>query len=136
MSDSSVRNGKVSVKGGQLQDHVTPAVSRAFAELPVRCGDAFSDAVQCVEPFLVPFETWSLLHYGLYGSIDGQPRISVIDSAEKGRALLRLLDKTISENEGAIVPSDLSAALGQIAAVLPRLTEDPAFRRLSAQARR
>jgi len=44
----------------------TPATSKAFAQLPAACGgEDFAAAVDAVERFLVPFECWSLIEYGL-----------------------------------------------------------------------
>src|SRR5690606_8923645 len=37
----------------------TPGVARALADLPAACGEAFAEAVNAIERFLVPFECWS-----------------------------------------------------------------------------
>jgi hypothetical protein len=114
----------------------TPGVSKAFADLPAAVRGAFAPAVKAVDRFLVPFDAWSLLDYGLYGDEDGQPKLSGIDTPIKASALLRLLDATIGTAASAVVPHDLAAALAKIEEVTPSLAQDPNFRRLAAAARR
>jgi hypothetical protein len=113
-----------------------PGVSRALAELPATSGEAFAEAVEAVERFLVPFDCWSMLDYGLYGEKDGQRRLSSIDNPVKAKALLRLLDRTIGTAEGAVIPHDLADALDQICSVAPYLLETQEYRRLATAARR
>ncbi|WP_068878795.1 MULTISPECIES: hypothetical protein [unclassified Phenylobacterium] len=114
----------------------TPGVSRAFADLPATAGDRFAAAVDAVERFLVPFDCWSLIDYGLYGADEMQtPRLAMIDTPAKAEALLRLLDRTVGASPGAVVPHGLSSALQQIRAVAPKLAERPDFRRLATAAR-
>ncbi|MFL6603482.1 MAG: hypothetical protein ACJ8R9_19440 [Steroidobacteraceae bacterium] len=114
----------------------TPAGSRAFAHLPAACGDAFAAAVAAVDRFLVPFECWSLIDYGLYGDEDGKAKLERIDTPEKAAALLQLLDRTIGTGAGSVIPHDLSEALQHVRQVAPRLQESPIFLRLAAAARR
>jgi hypothetical protein len=114
----------------------TPGVSRALADLPVTSRGAFVPAVDAIQRFLVPFDTWSMLDYGLFGDDDGEPRLSNIDDAEKAAAFLRLLDCTIGTAQSAVIPYDLGAALGQIEKVAPSLVQEPLFRRLATAARR
>jgi hypothetical protein len=114
----------------------TSGVSKALADLPATSRGAFVPAVDAIQRFLVPFDTWSLHDYGLFGDDDGQPRLSNIDDAEKAAALLRLLDSTIGTGESAIIPYDLDAALAQIEQVAPALADGPTFRRLATAARR
>lgn len=114
----------------------TPGVSRAFADLPYTCRECFAEAVAAVERFLVPFDAWSLMDYGLYGSSDERPKLSTIDTSAKAEALLLLLSSTISTSEDAVVPSDLATALSQIAEVSPLLRDSQLFRRLAALSRR
>jgi hypothetical protein len=120
----------------QERSLATPGVSRAFADLPATSCEAFADAVEMIERFLVPFECWSMLDYGLYGDEGGVKKLSMIDDEAKANALLRLLDLTVGTSEGAIVPLDLTEALDQIRLVGPHLTESVRFRRLSTAARR
>lgn len=120
----------------QERSLATPGVSRALADLPATSGEAFAEAVEAVERFLVPFQCWSMLEYGLYGDEGGVRKLSIIDSEKKARALLRLLDLTVGTAENAIVPIGLASALDQISSVVPPLVTDPAFRRLSTAARR
>jgi len=114
----------------------TPGVSRALADLPAAAGEAFAEAVETIERFLVPFECWSMLDYGLYGKEGSHPKLSIIDNHVKASAFLRLLDKTIGIAEGAVVPHDLADALDRISRVAPNLVENQVFRRLATNARR
>lgn len=120
----------------QERSLATPGVSGALADLPATSGEAFAEAVDAIERFLVPFDCWSMVDYGLYGEDDGEKKLSLIDDEAKARALLRLLDLTVGTSEGAVIPRDLTDALDQIRAVAPALADTPAFRRLSTSARR
>ena len=120
------------------QEHslTTPGVSRALAELPVTAQEAFAEAVDAIERFLVPFECWSMIEYGLWGEGDGKPTLLTINNQAKAAAFLRLLDATIGTSEGSVVPHDLADALDQIRKIAPRLAESQVFRRLATAARR
>ena len=120
----------------QERSLATAGVSRAFADLPAAARDSFADAVNAIDRFLVPFDCWSMLEYGLYGEEDGRSKLSDIDNEDKAAALLQLLDRTIGESDGAVVPYDLSTALDQIQRVAPLQVNALAFRRLAAVARR
>ncbi|WP_409269171.1 hypothetical protein [Massilia sp. BHUDP2] len=114
----------------------TRGVSAAFADLPVAAGEAFTEAVNAVEHFLVPFDCWSMYDFGLGGDVDGVPRLASISTPEMAAALLRLLDLSIGTAEGSVVPMDLAEALNQIRSVTGKLVQNPAFRRLETVARR
>jgi hypothetical protein len=114
----------------------TPGVSRAFADLPATSNAAFAEAVDAIERFLVPFECWSMIEYGLYGNEGDHKKLSMIDDAAKAEALLSLLDLTVGSSDGAVIPYDLTDALDQIVSVAPQIAERPAYRRLSTAARR
>lgn len=120
------------------QEHslATPGVSRALAELPAISGEAFAEAVGVIERFLVPFDCWSMIDYGLYGEEDGQPRLSWINDPVKAEAFLRLLDRTVGTAEGSVIPHDLANALDQIRSVAPNLSGRQEYRRLATAARR
>lgn len=120
----------------QERSLATPGVSGAFADLPATSGEAFAEAVDTIARFLVPFECWSMLDYGLYGDEDQETKLSIISDEAKANALLRLLDLTVGSSEGAVVPYDLTNALDQIKSVAPSLADSPIFRRLSTSARR
>jgi hypothetical protein len=120
----------------QERSLATPGVSGAFADLPATSGDAFAEAVDVIARFLVPFECWSMINYGLYGEEGGAKKLAVINDEPKAKALLRLLDLTVGTSEGAVIPHDLTDALDQIRSVAPSLADAPAFRRLSTAARR
>lgn len=116
----------------QERSLTTRGVARGFADLPAVCGEAFAEAVNAIERFLVPFDCWSLSDYGLYGDEE----LSKIDGEPKAEALLRLLDATIGTVEGAVFPMDLGEALEQVRKAGPRLVEAPNFRRLATLTRR
>ena len=114
----------------------TPGVSRALADLPAAAQEAFAEAVDAIERFLVPFDCWSMFDYGLYGEQDGKPTLSSIDNHAKAVAFLRLLDLTIGTSEGAVIPHGLADALDQVRKVANTLAEGAVFRRLATAARR
>ena len=120
----------------QERSLTTPGVSKALADLPAAAGEAFAEAVIIIERFLVPFDCWSMLDYGLYGDEDGAPKISMINTHEKAAAFLRLLDLTIGTAEGSVIPHDLADALNQVRKIAPALAQSQAFLRLAAAARR
>ena len=120
----------------QERSLATRGVSRALAGLPVASGEAFGEAVDAIERFLVPFETMSMLDYG-FNEYEGNARsFSLINDKTKAQSLLQLLDHTVSTTAGAVVPSDLSEALRQVRSVAPELVKSRVFRRLSTAARR
>lgn len=116
---------------------VTQGVSAAFADIPASAGELFAEAVVEIEPFLVPFECWSMHDYGFWGdTAEGVPQLDRVDTAAKANALLRLLDLTVGTPSGAVVPMDLGEALEHISRLSPPATTTPAYRRLAALARR
>ena len=120
----------------QERSLATPGVSGALADLPATSGEAFSEAVDAIERFLVPFQCWSMLEYGLYGDDHGVKKLSIVNNDAKAKAFLRLLDLTIGTSENATIPHDLAEALEQIRRVAPTLVSNPAFRRLDTATRR
>ena len=120
----------------QERSLATPGVSSGLADIPATTGDAFVEAVDTIERFLVPFKCWSMHEYGFYGEESGKTKFAIINSEAKAEALLRLLNLTIGTSEGAVIPHDLTAALDQIQSIAPDLTKDPIYRRLSTAARR
>jgi hypothetical protein len=120
----------------QERSLATPGVSRALADLPATSGEAFADAVDAIDRFLVPFDCWSMLEYGLYSDDGEAKKLAIINNQAKAQALLRLLDLTIGTSEGAVVPYDLTDALDRISDVEPTLESSPSFRRLATVVRR
>jgi hypothetical protein len=120
----------------QERSLATPGVSSALADLPATSGEAFAEAVDTIARFLVPFDCWSMVNYGLYGEAGQRKKIASIDNREKAEALLKLLDLTVGTSEGAIIPHDLTDALDQILTVDPEYYANSIFRRLAAAARR
>jgi hypothetical protein len=120
----------------QERSLATPGVASAFADLPAACGDAFAEAVDAIERFLVPFQCWTMSDLGFHGLVDGEPALSQIDNEAKADALLRLLDKAIGTAEDSIVPFDLGRGLDQIQQAGPALVRSQKFGRLAALTRR
>jgi hypothetical protein len=119
----------------QERSLATSGVSRALADLPATTRLRFAEAVDSISRFLVPFDAWSSMEYGLYGEDDEGPKLQAINSERTACALLRLLDATVGIAEGSVVPHDLSEMLGHIQKVSTKVAQAPAFRRLSAAAR-
>jgi len=120
----------------QERSLTTPGISKALADLPAASNGEFAGAVSATERFLVPFDCWSMIDYGLYGEEDGKLRLSIVDNHDKAFALLRLLDRTVGSAEDSVVPHDLADALDQIRQVAPDLAVNQGFRRLATAARR
>lgn len=108
----------------------TPGVARALAQLPSASGAAFVDVVNAVERLLVPFNSWSMVDYGLWSSGGPEKLASVVDNPSKAEALLRLLHATINRTEGGTVPMDLGDVLDHVRNVAPKLSDSQAFRDL------
>jgi len=60
----------------------------------------------------------------------------VIDSPEKAKALLVLLDCTVGQQDEAVIPLDLSEALERVRSAGPSLVNTTEYRRLATAARR
>ena len=124
---------------------VSPGISDRLSRLPAITRGKFAEAVDAIERFLVPFDCWAMIDYGLYGDdeiellkkFDGEkPELAIIDDKSKTQALLRLLDRTIGKAENAVIPDDLGNALEQVRKVAPDLATTPEYRRLETAARR
>lgn len=118
----------------QERSLATRGVSAAFAELPFSAGEAFSEAVNTIDRFLVPFDCWSMFDFGLPGD-EGGPQVAVIDTPEMAAAFLHMLNLCIGSAEGSVIPLDLAEALDQIRSVAGSLVHNLAFRRLETLAR-
>ena len=121
----------------QERSLASPGVSERLSRLPAIARGEFSEAVNTIERFLLPFECWSILDYDLSaGDSDRTPKLSMIDDEAKAESLLRLLDRTIGTAENAVIPHDLGDALEQVRKVAPNLVRTPEYRRLETAARR
>lgn len=120
----------------QERSLATSGVALALADLPVTTREAFAEAVDAIERFLVPIKCWSMIVYGLSGEENDKPKLSNINNPIKAGAFLRLLDLTIGTAETSVIPYDLADALDQIRNIAPNLTEKKEFRRLATAARR
>jgi hypothetical protein len=121
----------------QERSLATPSVAAAFAEVPATSKNAFHEAVQLLERYLVPFQCWSLHDYGFYEDESvGYTLKNIIVNQEQAEALLKLLNLTIGTDEGSIIPYDLTEALDQIQSISSSINKHPLFRHLSTLARR
>ena len=112
-------------------------VADAFAPLPAAADAAFSDAVAALSDYLMPFDVWSLWEYRIYVREDGGSReLKYPRTQAEARAMLTLLDRTIGEEEGAVIPRDLDVVLSAIRACWPGAVRDRRFSRLDSLARR
>lgn len=123
----------------------SPGISDRLSRLPAITRGKFAEAVDAIERFLVPFDCWAMIDYGLYGddeietlkmNEDETPKLSMIDDEIKAKALLRLLDRTIGTAENATIPYGLGEALEQVRVIVPNLARTPEYRRLETAARR
>lgn len=113
----------------------TRSISSSFAKIPINSGSSFSEAVDLISPFLIPFDCWSISDFGLLGNEDGIPKLFKINTIDKATLLLKLLDMCIGKSEGSIFPHDLTDALEQVRKVSSRLTQREQFKRLAALSR-
>lgn len=120
----------------QERSLVTPGISQAVAKIPGLAIGVFAAAVRAIERFLVPFECWGLYEYGLDTDEGDTTRLTRIDDPEKAAALMSLLNLTVGQSEGSVVPTDLTKALQRISEIAPKLESDSSYRRLSVAARR
>ena len=116
----------------QERSLATSGVSKALADLPATTNEVFTDTVDAIERFLVPFDCWSMHEYGLHNN----EKLSMINTHEKALSLLKLLDLTIGTAESSVIPYELSDALKQISDVSPKLKNNQIFHRLETAARR
>ena len=116
----------------QERSLTTANVSKVFATLPANTGEEFSNAVETIERFLVPFKCYTMANYGLRG----ENNLSIIDKDDKAAALLRLLNLTVGATDESVVPYDLGEALDHIRNIVPRLVDDRIYKRLATLARR
>lgn len=116
----------------QERSLTSPGISDRLSRLPAIARGEFTEAVDTIERFLVPFECWSMGEYGLYGDDE----LSMIDNKAKAEALLRLLYRTVGTAENAVIPYDLGDALEQVRGAAPNLARTPEYRRLETAARR
>jgi hypothetical protein len=113
----------------------TPGVSSAFAKLPALAGEAMSEAVNAIHPYIVAFNCWSLGDFGFW-TVDGnESPLLRIDTPAKVEAILKLLDASIGDSEASVVPYDLAKALAHFSSVDANIEKTGVFRRLAALAR-
>lgn len=127
------------LEGGWPRDRSVQSseVADAFAALPAAADTAFSEAVAALGDYLMPFDVWSLWEYRLYAREEGRGReLKFPRTQAEAKSMLTLLDRTIGEEEGAVVPHDLDVALTAMLARWSGAVKDRRFARLAALARR
>jgi hypothetical protein len=106
-------------------------LSNALAELPAKCGSAFSEGVDLLERYLTPFDCWGMYEFGVHSSAEDHS-FSLTKDAPTGEALLRLLDHAIGVEEHAVFPNDLGKGLEFIKECDPSRVRDSRYKRLAA----
>jgi hypothetical protein len=127
------------LEGGWPRDRSVQSseVADAFAALPAAADIAFSEAVAALGDYLMPFDVRSLWEYRLYAPNDGGGReLKFPRNQAEARSMLTLLDRTIGEEEGAVIPHDLDVAVTAMSARWSGAVKDRRFARLAALARR
>lgn len=114
----------------------SPAVSEALVELPAASGPHFAEATEMILPYLGPFDCWSLYDYGVWHTADRGHVIRGIENSDQAHALLSLMDKTVGDHEGAVIPNGLDQALEHIRSLVPTIEIDPRYQRLLTLTRR
>lgn len=110
-------------------------VSKALAKIPAHSGESFSNAVELISRFLKPFDSWSLMEYGLFESSNGEGKLALINNYTKANAFLKLLDLTIAKTEYPVTPHELPIVLAHFKKIAPGLEKQREFRRLMALTR-
>lgn len=111
-------------------------VSDVFASIPAAAVGHFAEAADIVLPHLVPFDCWSLHDYGVYDRPSGDKSITNVESAADAKAFMAILDATIGEQDGAVIPRGLDKALTHILSKDKALERDRKFQRLLTLSRR
>jgi hypothetical protein len=111
---------------------VTPSIAQAFARLPAATRTAFSEAVELIERYIIPFECYSLYSFGMNYSNDNKLKMlkEIIDSSKAAESFLTLLDKSIAYIDSPIRPVELSEILGHIREIDSDLEYNPIYMRL------
>ena len=114
----------------------TPGVAKALASLPAACGSAVVDACTVIERLIVPFETWTLMDFGIVRTERGGEPIIGIADADQASAILSLIDRAIGYADNARVPYDLHYFLDHVCKIAPALERNRTFERLQTLTRR
>jgi hypothetical protein len=111
-------------------------VSDALAALPAASKSHFAAMEAVISTHLTPFDCWSLWEYGVLGDDGDERAIKWVETKEDAEAFLDLLDRTVADDEAAVVPYGLDSALAHISLKFKKLESDPRYRRLLTLARR
>lgn len=115
---------------------VTPSISKSLASLPIVISEHLDEIVADISRFLRPFGAWSMQDYGVGYLEINQDSIGSIKTENDVIGLVELLSLTIDDQDGAVIPYDLSLMLGHMAQVFPKIKKSTKFVRLLTIARR
>ncbi len=118
------------------QDLATSDVRRWILKIPAASREAFAEAVNSIDRFLVPSEVSSLGFFFLEKESVWMVPLEIVNDEVRARALLQLLDKSIGSSENSVIPFDLSDALDQVIFVSEKFGFVREYRRLITLARR
>lgn len=120
----------------QERSLVTPSISKSLASLPIVISENLDQVVADISRFLRPFSAWSMQDYGVGYLEINQDAISFIKTENDVIGLAELLSLTIDDQDGAVIPYDLSLMLSHMAEVYPKIKKTTDFIRLQTVARR
>lgn len=115
---------------------VTQSISKSLASLPIAIPGHLNEVVGDIERFLKPFSAWSMQDYGAgYLGID-QNDIEFIKTGDDVIGFTKLLSLTIDDQDGSVIPYDLSIVLAHMSGIYPKIKKDTDYVRLLRIARR
>lgn len=112
------------------------SVSEELVQFAAAAGSRYADAVELVSPYLTPFKCWSILDFRVYDPTQRDNEFMLINDTSSAAAFLEILDKSVGDEDGAVIPHDLEDGLTHIAGIAPKLERDTRFQRLRTLARR
>ena len=116
---------------------VSKNLSKALVRLPAAYLGRYEEAVALVISYVSSFDCWSLWDFGLHESAEDETKkLGKLRSEGDALAFLSLLDKSVSGEDGAVIPHDIEQALQAIAAKSKRAEKDVRYQRLLTLARR
>jgi hypothetical protein len=111
-------------------------LSQALIEIPALAKGHYREGVELILPYVSAFDCWSLWDFRIWEDPTSEEKRSVIKTEDDGLALLALLDRSISGEDGAVIPHDLEQGLRAITEKAKMAAKDPRYQRLLTLARR
>lgn len=115
---------------------VTQSISKSLASLPIAISEHVDEVVDDIGRFLRPFNSWSMQDYGVGYMNVNQNSIELIKTESDVIGFTKLLSLTIDDQDGSVIPYDLSILLDRMAGVYPKIIKDTKYIRLLRIARR